>query len=473
MRINNTVRMMSTATAPTKKYNVAIIGGGITGASAAHTISQQNNNINIHLFDQGRRGVGGRSSHRQGIVDGTHTQMRWDHGCQFFRADTDRFSLLVKDWISKDLVKEWKGDFRSSTSCKFDFFGMPSQPPFYVGADGMQNVSKGVLDQIMQVQLQEQNVDSPSSKLSLFAGTRVAQLERDETSKKWKLLGTQGEAAYHDTAEKVVQQSNENITLGEVEGYDGIILTDVSSSFGNWHRASAGVPESFAAKVRERVGARVPLFTVMLAFEKDSAIPFDAATFDNDLIWFASKTNSKPGMDSDMKECWTLVSTPEYAMEKIAETPMQDPKTGEFIPQSEEYLMTVPGPDLKGAFCKEIMSKDGILGNNALSSVPNIIHIDAQRWGSAMPCHRHLDEFSKTRKVLSGVPYDSGRSPLAPTTLENCRHGDERTFLVNEDLMLFQAGDMMSTFTPGFEGAAISGMDAAEYLLEKLSCSST
>lgn len=95
--------------------------------------------------------------------------------------------------------------------------------------------------------------------------------------------------------------------------------------------------------------------------------------------------------------------------------------------------------------------------------------MDAQRWGSAMPAHRHLDEDSHTRKVISGVPYDSGRSPLAPTKIVTCRHGDERTFLVDEKLMLFQAGDMMSTFTPGFEGAAISGMDAAEYLFEKLS----
>jgi hypothetical protein len=28
--------------------------------------------------------------------------------------------------------------------------------------------------------------------------------------------------------------------------------------------------------------------------------------------------------------------------------------------------------------------------------------------------------------------------------------------------MLFQAGDMMSSFTPGFEGAALSGCDVAE-----------
>ena len=455
MQITTAMKMMSTASP--KTYNIAIIGGGITGAVAAQTLSQQNN-INVHLFDQGRRGVGGRSSHRN------HDDMRWDHGCQFFRADTDRFKALVDDWIAKDIVKKWEGHFISSDSCEYDFFGMPSLPPFYVGADGMQSVPTGVLDQIIQ----KMNSSEEESKLSVFTGTRVAQFERDEASKKWRLFGTSGTAAFHDTPEKIVQQSNENLPLGEVEGYDGVILTDVSSSFGAWHRASAGVPESFASRVRERVGARVPLFTAMIAFDKEIGAPFDAATFDNSVLWFASKMNSKPGMDG-LKECWTLVSTPEYAMKKIEETPMQDPKTGEFIPQSKDYLKTVPAPDLMAAFCQELMSKDGILGDNALTDVSETIYTDAQRWGSAMPCHRHLDENSRTRKVISGVSYDSGRSSLAPTKLESCWHGDEITFLADENLMLFQAGDMMSSFTPGFEGAAISGMDAANRLLEKLS----
>ena len=259
------------------------------------------------------------------------------------------------------------------------------------------------------------------------------------------------------------------VPLGDAEGYDGIILTDVSSSFGKWHRASAGVPEPFAARVRERVGSRVPLFTAMIAFDKESGIPFDAGTFDNSVFWFASKSNSKPGMGMDSntkegtKECWTLVSTPEYAMEKISETPMQDPKTGDFIPQSKDYLTTVPGPDLIKAFCKDLTSKKGILGDGALTDtdILDIIQVDAQRWGSAMPFPRHLDETSNTREVLSGVPYDSGRSPLAPTKLEECRHGGAQSFLMDEELMLFQAGDMMSTYTPGFESAALSGLDAA------------
>lgn len=158
----------------------------------------------------------------------------------------------------------------------------------------------------------------------------------------------------------------------------------------------------------------------------------------------------------------TLISTPEYAMDQIEQTPMQDEKTGEFVPQSKDYLTDVPAPDLLKAFRSQLCDREGILGPNALASFPDVVYIDAQRWGSAMPCHRHLKEGSETRRVIVGVPYDSGRFALAPT---KCDTDDKKkSFLTDNDMMLFQAGDMMSCYTPGFEGAVLSGCDAAEYL---------
>ena len=171
------------------------------------------------------------------------------------------------------------------------------------------------------------------------------------------------------------------------------------------------------------------------------------------------------------------MSTPEYAMAQIEETPMQDAKTGEFIPQSNDYLTNVPGPDLFNAFTKLLCDKgengNGILGDDALDNLPKVVHMDAQRWGSALPCHRHLDDKSLTRKIIGGVPYDSGRNPLAPTKLERQQSSpSSSSFLVDESLMLLQAGDMMSNYTPGLEGAALSGYDAAEHLVKMLSTTS-
>jgi len=437
--------------------------------------------------------------------------MKWDHGCQFFRADTKRFKNLVEEWLNDGFIDEWRGHFTHITPLHFgntstsssddasqrqfrDFFGMPKMPPFYVGVNGMQNAVKGILDKILQKQMQLEDEDHSS--LDLFTGTRVAHLDRDESSNKMKLYGTSGTIAFHDTSEKVVKHhqqqllskgvsiNNQYSLLGREEGYDAVILTDISSSFQSWHRASAGVPESFSRLVQERVKARVPLFSVMIAFEEQSDIPFDTATFEDSILWFASKTNSKPMEiedDMELKECWTLISTPEYAMRIIEETPMQDPKTGEFIPQSKECL-DPPASALKEAFCKQILlctksnkcqteSEDdeaSALSINC-SRLPKIIFTDAQRWGSALPCSRLLDDDSQTRKIISGVPYDHGIAPLAPTKVEQCHHGDHQTFIVDRTMNIFQAGDMVSTLTPGFESAAISGMDAAEYILQNLS----
>jgi len=89
-------------------------------------------------------------------------------------------------------------------------------------------------------------------------------VQKNEGPAHLRLLGQSGEAAYHDTSEKVVRECTRTHVLGDEAGYDAVILTDVSSSFGKWHRASAGVPEEFAQQVRRRVGARVPLMTAGL-----------------------------------------------------------------------------------------------------------------------------------------------------------------------------------------------------------------
>jgi hypothetical protein len=373
----------------------------------------------------------------------------------------------------------------------------------------MQSLITNVIDDaVHQSLLSSSSLSESTPLMRVFTGTRVAKLQRISNNNKWKLVGTCGIAAYHDTPEHIVQQQqkqqqqqqqqqtdeNGHTFLGDELGYDIVILTDISSSFESWHRASAGAPSSFALSVRERVNARVPLFTTMIAYNTpQSSIPFDAISFiDHPIIWFAAKSNSKPGMmllqeqqnvhyDNEVTateattptateamsnnyECWTIVSTPEYAMKQIELTPMQNEKTGEFIPQSKDYSTSIPGPEMVTAFESILLTN---YPNNIGPSLPKIIHLDAQRWGSALPCARQLTIQSATRKVISGVPYDSGRYPLAPTKMERLHHESNNdqsllSYLADESMMLFQAGDMMSSFTPGFEGAALSGCDAAE-----------
>ncbi len=153
-----------------------------------------------------------------------------------------------------------------------------------------------------------------------------------KSSGKWRLWGTSGISAYHDTPADIIARSSRRgnnvgdgrgggeeeddndvhdgtqpVVLGEGVAYDAIILTDASSSFDSWHRASAGLPTAFADAVRERLVSRVPLFAAMIAFDAHrSDIPFDASSFDDPIVWFAARSNSKSGMmDGRLSnECW-------------------------------------------------------------------------------------------------------------------------------------------------------------------------
>ena len=315
------------------------------------------------------------------------------------------------------------------------------------------------------------------------------------------------ELALHDTPEEEARQAQfESLHSSRHDGYDYVILTDISQCFETWHRASAGVPKSFASEARARAGARVPLFTAMVVFNSSLGLEISSMTYDRDskesydndggVVWFAACNNTKKGFpvypsSQQQHESWTIISTPEYAIAKITETPMQDVTTGAFIPQTADYLLSVPAPDLVKAFLKSMGKED---------RYDDIVHLDAQRWGSALPSDRSVasDESSPTRTIISGVPYEGGKFSLAPTTkyrgsdigssdsgsssssssssndrntIVNNKDEDEgedddyiKSFLVDEDLGLYMASDMISRYTPGFESAVLSAMDCGNHL---------
>lgn len=433
-------------------FHVAIIGGGISGACAAQYISSQAQSaVLVDVYDQGR-GPGGRASSRT-----ASKELQFNHGCQFFRADTPYMRQLVSQWEEDGLAKQLEGNFYSDGDA--DFFGMPSFPPFYVGVPGMNAVPAGVLESLRR-----------RDSIRLFSGVRVERV-RHTDSGKWHLHGKSGEAAYHDTEEAVARRA-ESEALGNGQSYDALICTDVSSSFDHWHRASAGLPIEFSKKVTERVGARVPLFTCMVAFKHSLPINYQSLVFKDteNVLWFAGSTHGESNKNEG-QQCWVLVSTAAYALKEITDTPMQNPLTGEFIPQSPDYLTSKPAPDLLAAFKRLLADRFGKLFNDF--EFPEVAYINAQRWGSALPCQRHLREKSYTREIICNVAYDGGdmSMPLAPTRdlsrtesegLQNMHH------VFDEQLMIFQCGDMVSSFTPGFEAAALSGIEAAQHVLASL-----
>ncbi|CAE7502553.1 kidins220, partial [Symbiodinium sp. CCMP2456] len=245
---------------------VAVIGGGISGAVCASTLCR-NTSSEVTVFDQGRQ-LGGRCGHRRVAADGTYpapvdaSAFAFDHGCQFFRADDPRFrSELLEKWKGRGLVEEWVGNFgklgQEDESSKADFFGFPDRPPFYCALGGMSSLPAALLE------------EATSLGATLRGGVRVASTQR-LSSGAWLLRGVEGPAALHDTAEEEAAKQAPD-ALGE---FDVVIVTDVSASMASWHRASAGLPESLAGKVRSRT--RVALFTALVAFEAPLQVESDA-----------------------------------------------------------------------------------------------------------------------------------------------------------------------------------------------------
>ena len=84
--------------------DVAIIGAGIAGLSAARTLRRAG--LSVAIVDKGR-GVGGRLATRR-IGDA-----RLDHGAQFFTVRGEDFATLVNEAIEADVVEVWCHGFSS------------------------------------------------------------------------------------------------------------------------------------------------------------------------------------------------------------------------------------------------------------------------------------------------------------------------------------------------------------------------
>ena len=459
---------------------VAVVGGGITGAVAAAALAKAG--LAVTVFDQGRRGPGGRASHRRvcdgcvvpddDLPPGAGVALEFDHGCQFFRADDPRMRALAAGWCAAGWAAEWRGRFgRISGAAPFapvcdadaaggaeDFFGLPgSAAPVYVGVGGMQRLPRLVLG---------------ASGATVRRGVRVKALRPLAGSlSRWELLATSGEGAFHDTPEAAAAAAAEE-SLG---AFDAVVLTDISSSFEGWHRASAGLPPDFAARVSGR--ARLPLFACMVAYAAPLGLPLDGITLhhrkgdgdgggdgdgDGDgVLWFAARSGSKPGFPEPGGEgeceCWTLVSTPGYACAEIGRTPMQD-ASGAFLPQSNDYLSAVPAPALAAAFAAAVAPMLAAAGR----AMPAAVYSQAQRWGSAVPAP-HSWEGRPMESM--GVSYNAAIPPLLPTRSPGAAASD---FVAADEQRLFYAGDFCSGRAPGFEAAALSGADAAAHVADLL-----
>ncbi|WP_270180522.1 NAD(P)/FAD-dependent oxidoreductase [Alkalihalobacillus sp. CinArs1] len=106
-----------------RTYDVAIVGGGLSGVLAARKLEGQG--LSVIVIDKSKS-VGGRMATRR--IDGG----RADHGAQFFTVRSSEFQSHVDEWSKKGWVERWFGEKYAR----------------YKGIEGMnqlvKNVSKGI-----------------------------------------------------------------------------------------------------------------------------------------------------------------------------------------------------------------------------------------------------------------------------------------------------------------------------------------
>ena len=237
--------------------DVAIIGAGVAGLSAAQRLVDEG--FSVRVFEKSR-GLGGRSATRRFRGFG------FDHGAQYFTVQSSRFHSVIQPLIEIGDVRRW--DPRIVT-IRADRSRAPApESDRYVGVPGMSTLGNSLA------------VD-----LTVQRDTRIASLQL-ERADDWTLVAEDGRK------------------LGR---YSGVVVSCPAPQAA-WLLGPV-VPE-LAADCSSV--SMQPCWAVMAAFDDPLPVEFDAAFFDDDRLAWAARDSSKPGRPP-MPDCWTLHAVPEWS----------------------------------------------------------------------------------------------------------------------------------------------------------------
>lgn len=235
---------------------IAVIGAGLAGLVVASELSRRNE---VTTFEKSR-GVGGRMATRYA------GDCEFDHGAQFFSARSDEFQAFLQPLIEQGIVSTWRARFaelrRSEITAERQW---NDDYPHYVGTPRMNAIGKW-LARSVNVRLE----------------TTVARLERSE--RRWLLFDDAG---------------------SELGWFDWVVVTAPAP------QTAALLPKSSSIRAPSEAARMHACCAVMLAFEPQIELPFDAARVrDADISWI-SVNSSKPGRAE--RSCLVIHSTNAWA----------------------------------------------------------------------------------------------------------------------------------------------------------------
>jgi predicted NAD/FAD-dependent oxidoreductase len=271
------------------KKRIAIIGAGVAGLAAARSLTALG--ADVQLFERSA-GVGGRLATRR--VKGES----FDHGAPFLSTNSERFHVVLEQWIDAGWVEPWFA--RSMTSDgKLLFSAQNARQMYYVGVPSMNAIAKHLAEG-----------------LAVTLSTNVVGTLRSHSRGRtewWLTVTDVAPPARNAIAPAQPATPVESIER-HVGPFDAIVVAAHPSRALPLVRSSAALTSAL-----EDI-QMLPMWVAMLDCREPLQLSADMISFESGPLASAQYESSKP--NRSIGERWVLHSTAQWAQERL-DTPKE------------------------------------------------------------------------------------------------------------------------------------------------------
>lgn len=352
--------------------------------------------------------------------------MVFDHGCQFFTAESEAFRETCAALERAGHIARWDGRFGTldASTGEFraksendagtkgdDFFRLLAAKDVYVGVPTM----RGLCDGLRELIRTNAARDSPQCAVTSLKRTEADERQhenknKNENARPWVVSGVGGRAL----DENQPGEREQNLGAFEAVVTTDVMLTKTGTPGSCVVEGVPGVSDEDARDDRQEdvsgASARAAatwramesspaesLFSLMVAFggteeDEDPSVPFDAAVVTgSNTIQLLVRDSAKPGRAADgARNRWTVVSTAAFAAAAVADAPLSvdgayNPQTAAYLERVTPAMVEATRDLLRSASCRARRRgvDDELTPTDMYRDPPT--HARSQRWGHAFP----------------------------------------------------------------------------------------